>query len=222
MGDPAGIGRRVGTSPTKTVMQMRKAEDITEVKLQPRTPDPRRDNDRYPDKWQATFPRRWKLETDLRVRIQAGNRLYASGPGTVAAIDLPATDGQPKISWQASIAGEPVSVVAASGRLFVTTREGRLYTFGEKEVAEPVVHAQPAAPAGDAATQAEAIVQAAEAIGGYCLVLGLEDGLLAETLAERIEEQPPFRRKSNVRPRWRGKDLRARSIGIPPHPWEIG
>jgi outer membrane protein assembly factor BamB len=162
------------------------AEDITEVKLEARTEDPRRSNDRYPDKWQATFPRRWKLETDLRVRIQAGKRLYASGPGTVAAIDLPASDGQPTISWKASVEGEPVSVVAANGRLFVTTREGRLYAFGEKEIAEPVVHAKPSAPAGDAAAQAASIVEAARATGGYCLVLGLEDGSLAETLAEQF------------------------------------
>ena len=159
------------------------AEDITEVKLEPRTAQPRRTNDRYPDKWQAIFPRRWKLATKLRVRIQAGNRLYATGPGTIAAIDLPAADGQPAISWQASIEGDPISVVAANGRLFVTTREGRLYVFGGEEPPEPVVHAQPSAPAGDAAQQATAIVEAAQATDGYCLVLGLKDGALAEALA---------------------------------------
>jgi hypothetical protein len=135
------------------------AEDITQVKLEPRSPEPRRNSDQYPDKWRASFPRRWKLTTDLRVRIQAGNRLYASGPGKVAAIDLPAPGGQPRISWQASVEGDPVSVVAASGQLFVTTREGRLYALGAKEIAKPVVHEKPLAPARGAAQQATAIVQ---------------------------------------------------------------
>ena len=162
------------------------AEDLTQVKLEPRTAEPRRKDDQYPDKWRASFPRRWKLSTDLRVRIQAGDRLYATGPGKVAAIDLPAAGGQPRISWQASVDGEPVSVVAASGRLFVTTREGRLYAFGAKDIAEPVVHATPSAPAGSVAQQAAAIAEATRATGGYCLVLGLKDGALAETLAAQF------------------------------------
>ena len=40
--------------------------------------------------------------------------------------------------------------------------------------------------AGDAAAQAVAIVEAAKATGGYCLVLGLKDGALAEALAEKF------------------------------------
>ena len=162
------------------------AEDITQAKLEPRTTDPRRANDRYPDKWQASFPQRWKLATDLRVRIQAGNRLYATGPGTVAAIDLPEENGKPKISWQAKLDGDPVSVVAANGRLFVSTREGRLYAFGAKEITKPLRHPQPSAPAKAAAEQAEAVAEAAKATGGYCLVLGLKDGALAEALAEKF------------------------------------
>jgi len=162
------------------------AEDITNLKLEPRTKLPERKNDKYPDKWRASFPQRWKFPTDMRVRIQAGNRLYATGPGKVAAIDLPQANGKPKISWQAKVEGDPVSVVAANGRLFVSTREGRLYTFGAKEIVNPVVHAKPSAPAKAAAQQAVAIAKAAKATGGYCLVLGLKDGALAEALADKF------------------------------------
>ncbi len=162
------------------------AEDITNLKLEPRTKLPERKNDKYPDKWRANFPQRWKFATDLRVRIQAGNRLYATGPGKVAAIDLPQAGGKPKISWQAKVEGDPVSVVASHGRLFVSTREGRLYTFGAKEIAQPVAHAKPSAPPKAATEQALAIAKTAKADSGYCLVLGLKDGALAEALAEKF------------------------------------
>ncbi|MFP6904763.1 MAG: PQQ-binding-like beta-propeller repeat protein [Verrucomicrobiota bacterium] len=159
------------------------AEDITNPALEPRTRDPRRRRDQYPDKWRTTFPQRWKLDTPLRVRIQSGTRLYATGPGTVAAIDLPAPGAQPTISWQAKVAGEPLSVVAANGRLFVTTREGRLYAFGARDLPRPVAHAKPNAPASGTGREAEALKQAAGASEGYAVVLGLSDGALAEALA---------------------------------------
>ena len=161
------------------------AEDITEIKLTERKADPRREKDKYPDKWQADFPQRWKLATDLRVRIQAGNRVYATAPGKVAAIDLPAKGGVPKISWQATIEGDPISLVAANGRLFVTTRSGRLYAFGATRVAEAVTHAKPNPPT-TANEQAQLISKATGIKGGYCLVLGLKNGELAEALSQQF------------------------------------
>jgi outer membrane protein assembly factor BamB len=183
------------------------AEDITKVNLEPRKPktEPRRKNDQYPDKWRATFPRRWKLATNLRVRIQAGPHLYATAPGTVAAID---TRTQ-KISWQAKLAGDPVSVIAAHGRLYVTTREGKLYAFGAKEIAKPVAHAKPSLKGGknpltigsqvlqDKVKQIEqSFKESVESIavisdlannstGGYAIVLGIKDGAVAELLARK-------------------------------------
>ena len=153
------------------------AEDITKVELELRKPktEARRKHDKYPDKWRATFPQRWKLATKLRVRIQAGNHLYATAAGTVAAID---TRTQ-KTTWQAKLAGDPVSIIAANGHLFVTTREGRLYAFGAKEVAKPMAHTNPGAPAKGAADEAAKTTQ------GYALVLGLDDGSTAESLAEK-------------------------------------
>ena len=148
------------------------AEDITNAKLEPRKPkaktEPRRKNDQYPDKWRATFTQRWKLDTKLRVRIQAGHHLYATAPGTIAAIDIRTR----KITWQAKLTGDPVSVIAANGHLHVTTREGKLYAFGAKEVAKPLVYAKPSSS------------EAAKINDGYALVLGLNKGSIAESLAK--------------------------------------
>jgi outer membrane protein assembly factor BamB len=149
------------------------AEDITQVKLEPRKPktkaEPRRKNDQYPDKWRATFPQRWKFATHLRVRIKAGHHLYATTAGTIAAIDIRTR----KITWQAKLTGDPVSVIAANGRLYVTTREGKLYAFGAKEVAKPVAFAKPNPH------------EAAKTNDGYALVLGLIDGSTVESLAKK-------------------------------------
>ncbi len=191
------------------------AEDITQMKLEPRAKDPRRKNDKYPDKWRASFPPRWRLSTDLRARIHAGDRLYATGSGKVAAIDLKASDGQPKISWEAKVVGDPVSALAANGRLFVVTREGRLYAFGAKEIAKPVAYAKPTAPVKGATQQAAAITKATQAIGGYCLVLGLKDGALAEALAGQftvIAIDPDAAKVNALRRRLHGLGIYGSSI----------
>ncbi len=162
------------------------AEDITEIKLKPRTPGAGRTNDKYPDKWQADFPRRWKLETDLRVRIQSGNRLYATAAGKVAAIDIPTAGGQPRVSWQASLDGDPLTLVSANGRLFVTTREGQLYAFGAAAAPKPISHPLPRRPEAPANETVRQITDATGINDGYCLVLGLKDGTLAESLSHNF------------------------------------
>ncbi len=173
------------------------AEDITNPKLQPRTKVPERKNDTYPDKWRATFPQRWKLATNLRVRIQAGHHLYATAPGTLAAIDIRTR----KTTWQAKLEGDPISVIAAHGRLFVTTREGKLYAFGAKEIAKPVAHAKPSSPINlknQYGSTLDTLIHAYQKQidrnggasvlknSGYSLVLGLGDGSFVTSLAERF------------------------------------
>ncbi|MFP6671941.1 MAG: PQQ-binding-like beta-propeller repeat protein [Pirellulaceae bacterium] len=193
------------------------AEDITEIKLTPRTADPRREKDKYPDKWQADFPQRWKLATDLRVRIQAGKRVYATAPGKIAAIDLPANGGEPKISWQAAIDGDPLSLVAANGRLFVTTRAGRLYAFGETPVTEPVTHAKPALPATAQSEQVRLITKATGINSGYCLVLGLKNGELAEALSQQftvIAIDDDAARINTLRKRWHAQGIYGSRITV--------
>ncbi|MFP6601039.1 MAG: PQQ-binding-like beta-propeller repeat protein, partial [Pirellulaceae bacterium] len=193
------------------------AEDITEIKLTPRTADPRRKEDKYPDKWQADFPQRWKLATDLRVRIQAGTRVYATSPGKIAAIDLPTAGGQPKISWQAAIDGDPLSLVAANGRLFVTTRAGRLYAFGETPVTEPVTHAKPALPATAQSEQVRLITKATGINSGYCLVLGLKNGELAEALSQQftvIAIDNDAARINTLRKRWHAQGIYGSRITV--------
>ncbi len=96
------------------------------------------DNGRKGEKLQGRlhFAKRWELAAPLTVRIAAGDRLYASGENKIAAVAIPPAGGAPAIAWEAKVDGYPVGVIAASGRLFVTTDRGALYCFGA-ETSEP-------------------------------------------------------------------------------------
>ncbi len=140
---------------------------------------------------EAKFPSLWTLSSPLDVHIKAGSRLYAGGEGTVAAIDP--TGDSPKVAWQTRIDGTPSAMLAAAGRLFVVTRQGSLYAFGQKPV-QPEVY-PPAgsdlAAAGKSSPRwaglAKQILAATGARQGHALVLGLETGELAVELARQSD-----------------------------------
>src|SRR5262249_23181928 len=83
---------------------------------------------------------RWKIATTgtlnlpgVTAMIKAGQHLYVGKPGSIAALSLPLpTEFQASTgpTWEYKIDGTPLSLVAADDRLFVSTREGRIYCFG--------------------------------------------------------------------------------------------
>ncbi len=135
------------------------------------------------------FNRIWSLESQLKVHIKAGSRLYGGTNGVVAAVDIPEQGGSPKVSWQADIEGTPSRMLAADGKLFVVTREGSIYAFGPKKI-RPNIHAtaeqKPAPAVADQWAQvADNILKATDVKEGYCLMLGVGSGRLAAELATR-------------------------------------
>ena len=169
------------------------AHDLTSVQLTPRgeteIPANRKD-DTYPDRFTGVFRDLWKLPSKLDVHIKAGDQLFCAGPGALAAVRIPKEGEQPEVQWQASIDGTPHRLLAADGRLFVATREGRIYAFGAQKPADVVVHAKPtvAAANADASTdKAGQILEAAKATEGYALVLGLDSGRLVEELVRQSD-----------------------------------
>lgn len=117
--------------------------------------------------------------------IKSGSRLYLGREKQVMAVDLPVAGGSPILSWTGSVEGFPASLVAANGRLFVTTREGRLYCFGGSVSPEPPKYslAQPVEMALKTENRARAILKATGAKEGYGVLFGIGDGNLCETLA---------------------------------------
>lgn len=140
-------------------------------------------------KWKvASFQELWSLASRLKVHIKAGSRLYAGATGTVAAIDIPGPGGRPKVSWKADIEGTPSTMLTADGKLFVVTREGRIYAFGANRC-EPKTYAvadgKPANTTDKWSQVARDMLNATGAKHGHCLVLGVGSGRLAAELASQ-------------------------------------
>jgi outer membrane protein assembly factor BamB len=85
-------------------------------------------------------PAKWKIATGgtfgitgVTTMIAAGNHLYIGKPGKIAAIALPlASDpvDEADVAWELPVDGTPLSLIAADDRLFVSTKEGRIFCFG--------------------------------------------------------------------------------------------
>ena len=66
-----------------------------------------------------------------RLHIKAGSMIYGSGTeGRIFALDVSDIHEEPRIAWMRTVKEEVFSMVAAQDRLFVVTREGRIYCFG--------------------------------------------------------------------------------------------
>jgi len=135
---------------------------------------------------------RWEMDTLWECPVdgtgalaKVGDTLYAGGQNAVSALDLSAS-GAPRVRWQAAIDGTAARIIAADERLFVVTLEGRIYAFGPDE-AQPKTHrvvVTEASPPDAASENLAAEMMASVTINkGYCLMFGLGDGRLAETLA---------------------------------------
>jgi outer membrane protein assembly factor BamB len=123
--------------------------------------------------------------------IKAGSRLYAGAPGRVAALQLPLQEGNNPPCWEAPINGTPARLLAAADRLFVVTREGRLYCFGDRP-RQVQVHPLPAAPPAKADAWTEKARSLLDATGvreGYCVVWGATGGRLVTELARQSRLQ---------------------------------
>jgi len=167
------------------------AYDLTKPTFKERSlatvPEYRR-GDRYPDPNSAEFRPLWKLPSESKVHIKARGRLYCGRPGVVEALDLPADGRMPAISWQAKIEGTPHRMLSGDGKLFVVTREGRIYAFGGDASAEPVAHRmpEPPPPGDDAwATKVAKILKTSRTVDGYIVILGLSSPRLAEELVRQ-------------------------------------
>jgi len=174
------------------------AFDLTQGKVQERAgseiPNHRR-SDQYPDKLRGVFAELWRLPSEATVHIKAGRRLYCGRPNAVEAVDLPEEGNKPQINWKAEIQGTPHSMIAADGKLFVVTTEGRIYAFGEKKRAEPLVYVplvsvdapgDPLPTGRDSWTAAAAhVLETSNTNAGYALVLGLGSGRWVEEIVRQ-------------------------------------
>ena len=119
--------------------------------------------------------------------LRAGDRLVVTRSGEIQLLDVSKKNASPAIVWQEKVRGSVSSVAAAGGRLIVVTVEGNVCCYGPQpakvQTHEPE-RPKPLAPNASADRAAE-ILKLSGAAEGYCLVLGLRDGALAESLVRQ-------------------------------------
>jgi len=134
----------------------------------------------------------WKTKAPSglgKIHLKAGSRLYCSGSeGAVIGIDVADDAGEPKVSWQAKVDGEVSSMLAANGKLLVTTIEGGLYCFagGRTEPKRHALETKPL-PAGSRRGKVRKILEATGQKDGYCILLGLGSGELLLRLLNQTD-----------------------------------
>ncbi|HOE11935.1 MAG TPA: PQQ-binding-like beta-propeller repeat protein [bacterium] len=168
------------------------------------------------------FAQQWKAKTPFKkLLIRAGDHLYCGSPGLIAAVRIPENRGSlnASIVWQAEIEGNPWSALAANGKLFVITEEGRIYCFGEKET-ETKVHSLPQ-PEESSGTGISAAAQILETTEGYCLVLGAGTGDLIKDLARQSALhiavlEPDSQKVDSLRHRFDNEGLYGQRIALIP------
>ena len=135
---------------------------------------------------QYSYPLTWQFMTDPkldRLMLQAGSRVFGAGPdGQIAAVNVPTTGDKGTLSWQSKVDGEPFSMIAANGRLLVTTKDGAIHCFGATEAQARVIEATPTSTESPLSPSAELVLAQTKVTDGYALVLGLGTGQLAEGL----------------------------------------
>ncbi len=129
------------------------------------------------DRRSPTF--RDSLEGDIVIDVRAGTRLYGHWDDVVFAVQLHGAEQAAEVAWAKTVAGTPATLLAADGKLFVGTREGRIYCFsGEQK--HPKIH--PLATTGrqqldlETAERVEGYLSQAGVRDGYALVWGIPDG----------------------------------------------
>ena len=77
----------------------------------------------------------------------------------------PADAPEPRLGWQATIEGTAVRVIAADGKLFAVTRQGRIYCFAGEQVEPQITHIAlpPALADGPWSQRVAALLPAADA-----------------------------------------------------------
>jgi outer membrane protein assembly factor BamB len=136
--------------------------------------------------------------------------LYGAGPGWVYALPLPLPAEPAASAWEARIEGTPIHLAHSGRRLFVSTREGRLYAFapGEAKILRHRDEITPLPATAPAQVElARRVLETSNVREGYAVIWGGGTGGLASELLQRtalrlIVVEPDPRRADALRRRF--------------------
>jgi len=121
--------------------------------------------------------------------IKAGSRFYAAGPDTITAIDPPSGPERARVAWSIPVQGQVLRLLAAAGKLFAVTLDGRIMAFGARQN-EPRTLAsavRPLEPSAGTSKRASQLLELAGKPEGYALWFGVDDGQLLEAVVAASE-----------------------------------
>jgi len=125
----------------------------------------------------------WSVEIKKsagEIHLQAGGRLYSGAEDQVSSFEIDdLKTGKSASTWSAKIKGTPWTMLAADERLFVVTRDSRLFCFGAKKI-EPAHHSvsSPKEPAPESKPTHKLQIALDHMTGkdGFALLLGADQG----------------------------------------------
>lgn len=131
----------------------------------------------------------WEIPVDASGDlIRCGDHLVAAGRDSITAVRLPdgGGDDTPQIDWSLPATGNVERLLAADGKLFAVTVEGRIHGYG---VGGAAIHHSQKTPSGlrvrdDAAREADELLSVCDA-EGYAFWFGSADDQLVDAIAAR-------------------------------------
>ncbi|MDF1815566.1 MAG: PQQ-binding-like beta-propeller repeat protein, partial [Verrucomicrobiales bacterium] len=149
--------------------------------------------------------------------IKAGDQLFAVGGNTLTAINLSDKGQKGKTAWTRKIDGDVQRLLAANGKLFAVTLDGRIMAFGSGSRSDRVVTPQVVAPA--VTSSAAKFLEQTRARDGYCLWYGLDDidllqSVLTESELHIIAVDPDLEKVEQIRRRFDAAGLYGNRITI--------
>ena len=148
--------------------------------------------DRRGKAFKVTSPKLlWKFAEQpvTALHLKTANRLYGHDKNKIFAIDVPQGGGKAKISFSSPIEGTCSTMLAADGKLFVVTKQGRIYCYGADKV-KAKKHSEESgrlAANPEWTETAGSILKQTKVKGGYCLALGIGSGGLIEELVRQSQ-----------------------------------
>lgn len=126
-----------------------------------------------------------------RIHFKSGSDFYGSGEnGRIYAVRIDENNGRSEHIWQTTLDRDVFSMMAAHGRLFVTTYDGRIHCFGAgfQEAIEHKYNPEPIETRGNQWTdRARDILDNTELRGRYGLMFGVGSGQLLDALIEQSD-----------------------------------
>ncbi len=130
----------------------------------------------------------WSLPVDASGDlIQAGSCLFAGGKNKLSAIQLN-KNSEPTVLWEKEVDGNIGRLIAANGKIFAVTLEGKIMAFGAvvpKEEVDIFLNSSKIKISQSTYNKADEILNETKVKEGYAIYIGVNDPKLLAAIAEK-------------------------------------